>query len=290
MSDGQSESAVARIDVTITPANDAPVASNGAFSGPEDTSIPIALSASDLDGDALTFVIVSGPAHGTLSGTGANLTYQPAPNFNGGDSFTWKANDGTADSAIATVFLAVTPVNDPPVAANQSVLVTENQPFTSQVSGTDVDGDALAFSLKEGPAHGTLSGVWPAFTYTPALNYSGPDSFQFFVNDGQAASYGTISITVTPVNHVPVAQSKSILVHEDKPAEVTLSASDADGDALSYSILTLPAHGTLSGTAPNLVYTPAANFFGTDSFTFRASDQLSASEAGDRYHHGQAGE
>ena len=278
LSDGQSESTVARIDITITPANDAPVAINGAFSGPEDSSIPIALSASDLDGDALTFVIVSGPEHGTLSGSGANLTYQPAPNFNGGDSFTWKANDGTADSAVATVFLAVTPVNDPPVATSRTVFATEDQPFTSVVSGTDVDGDALTFSLKEGPAHGTVSGEWPAFTYTPAPNYSGPDSFRFFVSDGQATSHGTMSIVVTPVNDVPVAQSQSILVHEDKPTEVTLSASDVDGHALSYSILTPPAHGTLSGTAPNLVYTPAANFFGTDSFTFRASDAISASE------------
>jgi parallel beta-helix repeat protein len=278
MNDGAGDSAVARIDITITPVNNPPVANNGAFSGPEDTLLPLALSASDLDGDALSFIIVTGPEHGTLSGTGPNFSYKPAQNFHGGDSFTYKVNDGSANSEVATVFIVVTPVNDAPVAVEPNVFLLEDTSRSITVSGTDVDGDALTYSLKQAPLHGTLSGTAPNFVYTPAPNYFGPDSFRFYVDDGRTASHGTVSIFVGSVNDVPVAKAKSITLLEDRPADLTLEATDVDGDALTYSIVTGPAHGTLSGTAPNLFYTPAAHYFGTDSFVFRASDGRATSE------------
>ena len=78
------------------------------------------LPATDADGDPLTYSIVEQPAHGALSGSGASRTYTPAPNYNGPDSFTFEANDGTADSNTATVSLTVLPVNDAPVAVNDA--------------------------------------------------------------------------------------------------------------------------------------------------------------------------
>src|SRR5207253_450129 len=94
----------------------------------EDVAHAITLTATDVDGDTLTYAIVSAPAHGTLSGTAPNLSYTPAADFNGADSLTFKVNDGTVDSNTATVAITVVAVNDPPVAQNQAITTDEDAP------------------------------------------------------------------------------------------------------------------------------------------------------------------
>ena len=217
--------------------------------------------------------MVNGPAHGVLSGTAPGLTYTPNANYNGADSFTFKVNDGTADSAAATVSITVTPVNDPPVANPQAVTTNEDTAQAITLTGSDPDGNPLTYGVVSAPIHGTLSGTAPNLTYTPAANYNGPDSFTFKVNDGTVDSAAaTVSITVTPVNDAPVANAQSVTTQQDTPAAITLTGSDGDGDPLTYSVATNPAHGTLSGTTPNLTYTPAAGYSGPDTFTFVAND------------------
>ena len=134
--------------------------------------------------DTLTYTIVTPPAHGTLSGTAPNLTYTPAANYNGPDSFTFKVNDGTVDSATATVSITVTPVNDAPVAIAQSVTTAEDTAKASPWPAPMPKADALTYTIVAQPAHGTLSGTAPNLTYTPAANYNGADSFTFKANDG----------------------------------------------------------------------------------------------------------
>src|SRR5207253_2681308 len=111
--------------ITVTAVNDPPVANAQAVTTNEDTAKAIVLTATDVDGDPLTYAIVAAPTHGALSGVAPTVTYTPAANYNGPDSFTFKANDGTHNSNVATVRITVTPVNDPPVANAQSV--TTNQ-------------------------------------------------------------------------------------------------------------------------------------------------------------------
>ena len=213
------------------------------------------------DGDVLSYTVVTAPQHGTLSGTAPNLTYTPAANYSGPDSFTFKANDGTVDSNVATVSITVDTVNDAPVAAGQSVTTSEDTPKAITLAATDADGDVLSYTVVTAPQHGTLSGTAPNLTYTPAANYSGPDSFTFKANDGTVDSnVATVSITVDAVNDAPVAAGQSVTATEDTPKAITLAATDADGDVLSYTVVTPPQHGTLSGTAPNLTYTPAADY------------------------------
>lgn len=253
--------------------NTAPVAKAQSVTTAEDASKAITLAGSDADGNALTYTVVSNPAHGTLSGSGAARTYAPAANYSGSDSFTFKVNDGTVDSAVATVSMTVTAVNDVPVATAQSVSTPKNTSKSITLSGTDIEGSALTYAIVSQPSHGALSGTGASRTYTPTTGYTGSDSFTFTANDGTAASAaGTVSITVTAVNAAPVAKAQSMTTAEDTAKAVTLSATDADGDALTYSIVTQPLHGSLSGTMPNLTYTPALNYNGTDSFTFRAND------------------
>ena len=234
----------------------------------------ITLTASDVDGGALTFSVVSGPAHGTLGGAPPNVTYTPAANYHGSDSFTFKANDGSADSNIGTVSITVDAVNDPPIANAQSVTTNEDTAEPITLTASDADGDSLAFSVVASPAHGTLSGAAPNLTYTPASNYNGPDNFTFKANDGTADSnIATISITVDAVNDAPTADAQSITTNEDTLKDVTLTATDVDGNTLTFSVVTNPEHGSLSGTAPNLTYTPATDYNGSDSFTFKANDE-----------------
>src|SRR5207249_2728650 len=200
-------------------------------------------------------------------------TYTPAANYNGADSFTFKANDGTVDASAATVSLTVTAVNDAPVANPQAVTTTEDTAKAIVLAATDVDGDALTYAIVVGPAHGALSGTAPTVTYTPAANYNGPDSFTFKANDGTLNSnVATVTLTITPVNDTPVATAQSVTTNQDTAKAMTLAATDVDGDTLTYAVVTAPAHGTLSGVAPTVTYTPAAGYFGPDSFTFKAND------------------
>ncbi|HZS05030.1 MAG TPA: Ig-like domain-containing protein [Blastocatellia bacterium] len=273
VNDGQANSNIVSVDITITPVNDPPVANGQTVSTPEDTAKPITLGASDVDGDTLTWIIVNPPQHGSLSGTAPNLTFTPAPNYNGPDSFTFKVNDGAADSNLANVSINVTSVNDPPVANGQSISTAEDTPGPIALSASDIENDALTWIIVNPPQHGSLSGTAPNLTFTPAPNYNGPDSFTFKVNDGAAdSSTATVNITVTPVNDPPVANPQNLSVNEDTPINFALTASDVDGDTLSFTVVTQPQHGSLSGTAPNLTYTPALNYNGPDNLTFKVND------------------
>ncbi len=273
VNDGQIDSLPATISLTVIPTNDPPVANGQALATAEDTPLTVTLSGNDVETSTLSFLVTTAPQHGTLSGTPPNLTYTPAANYSGPDSFAFRANDGMADSASATVTLTVTPVNDPPVANGQVLSTAEDTPLTVTLSGNDVETPTLSFLVTTAPQHGTLSGTPPNLTYAPAANYSGPDSFAFRANDGMADSASaTVTLTVTPVNDPPVANGQVLSTAEDTPLMVTLSGNDAETSTLSFLVTTAPQHGTLSGTPPNLTYAPALNYSGPDSFAFRAND------------------
>jgi hypothetical protein len=233
----------------------------------------VTLSASDVDGQPLTYSIVTGPEHGALSGTAPNLTYTPAANYSGPDSFRFKVRDGSADSNVATVSITVAAVNDAPVAAGQNVATDEDLARAVTLSAGDIDGDALTYSIVTGPTHGALSGTAPNLTYTPDANFNGADSFTFRANDGTVDStVAVVSIDVAAVNDAPVAQGRSITTTPGTPAAIRLVATDVDGGQLIFEIVDTPAHGVLSGAAPDITYTPASGYSGSDGFTFKAID------------------
>lgn len=275
--DGTSNSNLAKVSITCTPVNDAPIANDLNVTIFEDTPTPITLSGTDVDGDVLTYIVVTQPLYGTLSGTGANLIYTPSPNFTGSDSFTYMVNDGTVDSNTATVSISVVVFNDPPIADNQSVTTNEDVSVVIILTGSDPDGDVITYSIVNGPTHGTLSGTGSTVTYLPDPNYNGPDQFTFKVNDGSNDSNtATVSITVNPVNDAPVAYNLIVPYEVNTPENFIIQGTDIElGNltaAANFIILTQPSNGTLTGTAPNLVYTPGLNFNGTDSFTFKVND------------------
>ncbi len=278
LNDGAADSEPATVAIDITP-NNPPVADLQPVTTAEDTPVVINLMASDPDGDTLNYTVMKEPTHGQLSGTAPNLTYTPNANFNGPDSFTFKVNDGTMDSFVATLSITVTVVNDAPTATANRATIQEDTPGPIALSGSDPDGDSLTYLIVTNPSHGSLSGTSPDLIYTPDINYNGADSFSFRANDGTTDSASaSYTIEVIPADDPPVAHPGSITLAEDTSAQITLEADDPDGDSLTYSIVRQPSNGNLTGTAPELTYTPKSNFNWLDSFTFKVSDGTSDSE------------
>ncbi|HYG74204.1 MAG TPA: LamG-like jellyroll fold domain-containing protein [Planctomycetota bacterium] len=236
----------------------------------------ITLVAIDVDNDPLQYIVTSQPQHGTLSGTPPNLTYTPAANFTGTDSFNFKANDGLGDGNIAIVSIAVT--NSPPTASQQGVFTHSGVPPTILLQANDSDGDPLSYLVTSLPAHGSLSGTAPNLTYHPAQGFAGIDSFSFKVNDGVADS-NSANIVILVQNQPPVADSQERTIAWGRPLSIHLNGGDVDGDPISFSVVQEPAHGTLSGKLPDLTYTPLGNFTGADSFSFKVNDGVADSEA-----------
>src|SRR5207245_210631 len=127
---------VATVAITVTAVNDPPVAANDSVTTNEDTALTIATpeigrAACSKNSATITAIVVAGPAHGTLTlNANGSFTFTPAANYNGPDSFPYKANDGSLASNVATVAITVTAVNDPPVAANDSVTTNEDTALT----------------------------------------------------------------------------------------------------------------------------------------------------------------
>lgn len=271
--DGLNDSAVATVSLTITAVNDQAAGNPQAVTLPENSSRAIILTATDPDGDTLSYRIATAPLHGILTGSAPNVTYTPAPDYTGSDSFTFVVHDGTLDSEPASVSINIQPVNRAPVASPQSVATTEDQSVVITLTATDAEGDPLTYGIAAGPTQGTLSSLGPNLTYTPNPNYAGADGFTFTASDGISTSApAAVSISVASVNDAPVALAQSVTVENATPVTVTLAGSDVDGDALTYTIVDDPLHGTLSGTPPSVTYAAAADYSGPDNFTFTATD------------------
>jgi len=286
--DGTAYSNVATVSISVIPLNDPPIANNDAYSTNEDTLKIVATPGilgndTDPDGDPLTAVKQSDPSHGTLTFyTNGSFRYMPTLNYNGADSFTYKAYDGTAYSNIATVTITVTAVNDPPVANNDAYSTNEDTLKIVAAPGilgndTDPDGDPLTAVKQSDPVHGTLTFYANgSFKYTPTLNYHGVDSFTYKAYDGQAYSnMATVTITVNSVNDPPIANDDTATVTEDSinnQINVRGNDNDVDGDSLTIISVTQPYHGNSSTDGNYVYYTPAANYSGSDSFTYTIGD------------------
>ena len=211
------------------PVNHAPEAFSQNVTTDEDVAKTITLKGTDEDSDTLTYAITASPAHGTLSGTAPDLLYTPAANYNGTDSFKFKVYDGTVNSAEATVSLTLGAVNDVPTGNAQTVAADTNFAKTILLTGTDIDGDALTYSIGDAPEHGSLSCSGAQCRYTPTADYAGTDHFTFKVNDGSLDSSPVdVNITVTA-----------------RPFQITVKTDNPDGFSAdnAFTISTDDDHG-----------------------------------------------
>ncbi len=219
---------------------------------------PGATATDNLDGDVTSSIIIDSSAVNTAVPGNYPVTYN--------------VSDIAGNTAQAT---RTVHVDGPPSASSGSVTTNEDtsKPFT--LVGSDTDGDPVTFIIVNNPMHGGLSGTPPNLTYTPVLNYNGPDTFDFKTNDGtHDSNIATVAITINPVNDPPTAVAQSVATNKNTPLAITLTGNDVETPPanLSFSITVIPAHGSLTGTAPNLTYTPATDYFGPDSFKFTVTD------------------
>ena len=292
-----SEGGTAHVDITIVvkPVNDIPLANSDEYSIDEDTSMtipPIGVleNDSDADADVLTAILVAGPAHGELFfNADGSFTYLPDSNYHGVDSFTYKANDGNADSNTAIVTINIGSSSDAPIAVNDDYTVDEDgsleitDPFGLLNNDSDADGDELDALLVSDVQHGTLElNADGTFTYVPNVNFYGTDTFTYQVNDGdQYSNVAEVTITVNPVNDAPVANNDQFTINEDEslnltnPQSILSNDSDVDEDEIKAILVSDVQHGTLNlNSDGTFTYIPNSNFNGTDSFTYKANDEI----------------
>lgn len=289
----------ATVTITVNPVNDAPVALDDTAETDEDApvSIDVLANDSDVDGELASgsVAVLQGPAHGTTSVDPASgaITYNPAADYNGNDSFVYRVSDDgfplPALTATATVNIVIRPVNDAPRLQNNTATTNEDTPVTVDVlaNDTDVDGnlDIAAMRIVSGPANGTAS-INPAngaITYSPALNFNGVDSLVYEIfDDGTPlpplSSTATLTITIIPINDPPDAVDDTAVTNEDTPVVIDILANDSDVDGnlvpASVVLVSPPAHGsvTFNPVSGAATYNPSQDFNGQDSFVYAVSD------------------
>jgi len=160
----------------------------------------------------------------------------------------------------------------PQIAIGEIALtVAEDGTVTIDASASDPDGDRLTYSATE-PAHGTLSGTPPHYTYVADADFAGTDTFTITISDGLRSIQVPVTLTVSGTNDAPVASNGTAVTNENQGVAIVLAATDIDSTTLTYEVVAAPAHGTLTGAPPTVTYTPDPHYFGADSFTFEVSD------------------
>ena len=273
--DGIINSNTATVKIIIS--NNPPVANNMDIKCRFKKECTGKLNANDVDGDALTYKVISTPKHGKIKySTNGEYSYKPLSNFQGTDTFTYLVNDGYNNSNIATV--TITTINSQPIANDIHVKVPSKKAYIGNLNGTDTDGDTLYYTLTSKPQHGTIQlNRNGTYTYNPKSNYHSTDNFTYQVNDGYASSnIVTVKITVNTPPTVYNRNEYNIPVYHQWHV---LDGRDVDGDKLIYSIVSLPKHGKITNHeyepfngANSYVYTRIKGFIGTDTLKYIAND------------------
>ena len=292
--DGSSLSNVVTVAIDVGPTpNTAPVAASDAATASKNVALAVPAPGllandADADGDALIPILDTGPSDGTLTlAADGGWTYTPEAGFAGADAFTYHATDGIDDSATVTV--AITVVDDPPVATDDSYATTRGVPLIVAGPGvlandSDPNGDALAVTgVASGPSNGTLLlGAGGGFTYTPLPTFSGVDSFSYTVTDGASQVTGTAAIDVS--NGLPIAADDSAQTTRNADLAVPapgVLANDTDPDPLDLLGAVLaggPSNGSVQLDSDGAYrYEPDPGYVGPDSFTYVVSDGLLSS-------------
>ena len=244
----------------------------------EDSPIAVDLVGSDPQNLALTFSIVEQPSNGTFSYSGSAGTYTPNANYNGTDTFTYVATNGTRTSNIATVSIVINPVDDNPNTMDVSATTDEDNAIDITLSAEEFDGDSIQFNVKDNPTNGTVSIGGPfnnQATYTPNADWYGTDTFTFEavdVNGKKILNTATATITVNPINDGPQSNDVSATTDEDVEVAISLDASDVEGDSFNYSIVSDVSHGSTTLENGVVTYTSSTDWSGTDTFTYKAND------------------
>jgi len=240
----------------------------------------------NLSSNPLSATLVSGTSNGVLVlNPDGSFSYTPNVNFSGTDSFTYLADNGSATSNLVTVTIAVTAVNDVPVASNDSYVILEDNSLVVDAPGVlandnDLDGNPLTAVLVSTTTNGLLNfNSDGSFSYTPNPNFNGTDTFTYLANDGASdGNVAMVTLTVTALNDIPVAFNDDYETNNGSALSVVVPGLlgndvDPESDPLAVILVTEPLFGTLTlNPDGSFEYIPVANFSGTDSFTYKVTD------------------
>ncbi|HEX3128414.1 MAG TPA: Ig-like domain-containing protein, partial [Thermoanaerobaculia bacterium] len=283
ISDGRGGSDTAAVVVTIAPVNDAPVTTTDYATTNEDTPITLAVknNDTDIDGDTLTVTAVGQGTKGAvvIDAGGGMVTYTPNTNVTGSDYFSYTVSDGNGGTAIGTVLMTITGVNDPPDAVNDTASTNEDTAVSIQVRSNDTDPDEQNLTITavtQGTKGSVSINAGTSVIYTPALNANGSDTFTYTLSDGAGGTdTATVFVTINPVNDAPKANEDSVTTDEDTPVtfDPRVNDTDVDGDSLTITSVSQPNRGSAVVNAQGTVtYTPIANLNGGDAFVYSISD------------------
>ncbi|EKQ3545048.1 tandem-95 repeat protein, partial [Vibrio parahaemolyticus] len=235
-------------NLDILPINDAPNAENDVITTEEDTAVTIdvLVNDSDVEGDALSIQSASVPKEqGTVEVVDGKLVFTPAENFNGEATITYIVTDGDLTDE-ANVTVTVTPVNDSPVAVDDTVSTQEDTVVTIDVlpNDSDVDGDKLSIQSASVPKEqGTVEVVDGKLVFTPAENFNGDAEITYTVTDGELTDEAKVTVTVNPVNDMPTIKVDAVeSITEDAVstdtvlATLTVRDTDTPEDQLTVSL------------------------------------------------------
>jgi len=269
--------------IEVAPTNQAPTVTSANFELDQDTSLTATLTATDPEGDTVTFTVNGDPTNGQLVSFDSNgvFTYTPNGGFTGSDSFNIVASDGTnqVDATITLNVLAVNPVNEAPTITAANFDGVQDTELSETITARDPEGDTVTFAQTSEPSSGSMMAFAANgnFTYRPNSGFVGTDSFTITASDGENEITATISITIfeeEPTNEPPTITSGNFEGNQDTDLIATITASDPEGDTVTFTQTSEPSSGSMMAFVANgnFTYRPNTGFVGTDSFTIAASD------------------
>jgi hypothetical protein len=284
----------ATVTVTVRPVNDGPVAVDDTATTDEDTLLVIATADliaddTDADGDPLTVTAVGNPVNGVAVLDGTDITFTPAADFTGDATFEYTISDGAGGVDVGLVTIAVVPVNDAPIAVDDTATTAEETALVILAADllandSDVENTALTITAVAAGVGGTVALTGAEVTFTPAADFTGDATFTYTVSDGTDSDVGTVTVDVTAVNDGPVAVDDVATTAEDTALviaadELTANDIDVDGDALTVTAVGDPVNGTVALAGGNVTFTPALNVNGVASFSYTVSDGTASDTA-----------
>jgi len=274
-----------RVQTVVGGTNLPPTAGLDAKTTAENTALTFDPRTNDSDptGETLSITAVSVPKNGTASvaGGGTQITYTPATNFSGADTFTYSLSDGT-NTVVGTVNVTVTSTNTAPDAVNDQRTVQKSTALTfdPRVNDTDANADTISITGASGATRATLSFNATSITYTPTSTYTGGDSFTYSISDGRGGT-DTATVTIT-LNAPPTAGTdlRTTVLNTSTTFDPRTNDVDTDGGTLAVAGVSTAGHGTTSYTASSITYTPMSGYSGPDAFTYTLSDGQGGAASG----------
>jgi hypothetical protein len=221
-----------------------------------------------------------------VSVASGQLVYSPAQFFHGSDGFYYTIADSFGAVATAAVTITIAPVNQAPIAGDDSLVTTVDVPVTTSIGSMlandhDPDGDALSVSGVGNPTNGTVILSGQSVTFVPVSGFTGIGGFDYALHAGTDTTVGHVSVTVLAVNRAPIANPDVLATAQGQARTVTVATllandSDPDSDPLTFSFATAAAHGSVSVVGTSLTYVPAGAFHGTDTFYYSITDDHGA--------------